>query len=106
MVSTENDCEFDDGDVFMSSCVDTSEGVDTDVVTVDACDTTDSKDKTVDKYDVVDSLNSAASVNNDDRGRISGDDDGDVFGRDVDCSLNKVDTMDVSVFVVTSISFS
>lgn len=103
MVATENECEFDDEcDVFMFSCVDTSEGVGTNVVIVDVCGIADSMDKTVDEDDVVVSFNSDASVDNDNRGGVSENDDCDVCGRDVDCS--EVDKIDVSVFVVTSIS--
>lgn len=104
MVATGNDCEFDECDVFMSSCVDTSEGFDTDVATVDVCGTTNSMDKTVDEDDVLGSFDSDASVDNGDRSGISENDDCDVCGRDVDCSPREVDKIDMSVFVVTSIS--
>lgn len=87
MVATENDSEFDDGDVLLSSCVDTSEGIDSDVVTVDTCCTTDARDKAVDVDNVV--------------GSIKSDSDGDV-----DSSTKEVDKMDATVFVVTSISLS
>lgn len=62
----------------MSSCVDTSEGFDTDAVIVDTCGTTDARDKAVDVDDVVGSIKSDNSVDIDDRGGISEKDDKDV----------------------------
>lgn len=103
MVATENDC---DGDVFMSSCVDTSEGIDTDAVIVDTCGTTDARDKAIDVDDFVGSIKSDNSVDIDDRGGISEKDDKDVCDGDVDSSTREVDKMDVPVNVVTSISLS
>lgn len=103
MVATEKDC---DGDVFMSSCVDTSEGIVTDAVIVDTCGTTDARDKAIDVDDVVGSIKSDNSVDIDDRGGISEKDDKDVCDWDVDSSTREVDKMDVPVNVVTSISLS
>lgn len=82
----------------MSSCVDTSEGFDTDAVIVDTCGTTDARDKAVDVDDVVGSIKSDNSVDIDDRGGIC---DGDV-----DSSTREVDKMDVPLYVVTPISLS
>lgn len=103
MVATENDC---DRDVFMSSCVDTSEGIDTDAVIVDTCGTTDARDKAIDVDDVVGSIKSGNSVDIDDRGGISEKDDKDVCDGDIDSSTREVDKMDVPLYVVTSISLS
>lgn len=90
----------------MSSCVDTSEGFDTDAVIVDTCGTTDARDKAVDVDDVVGSIKSDNSVDIDDRGGISEKDDKDVCDGDVDSSTREVDKMDVPLYVVTSISLS